>query len=273
MRMFASKLLGRVDFRGRTRLIGFLSRPGRRIVLRSRYGPMMEARFDDFTNKACIFGWYDDKIYKTLMTLQSNDCFLDVGANAGVWSLVAGLRVGAGGMVFSFEPQAALAAELRRNAKLNALENIVVFDLALFDKTERRCLANTSSGHTGVARLGGESASGVWTVDPMTDLRFLETAIGKRRTIIKIDTEGAELRVILGLRSLIANCDVSHIIVEVSAPHLKIFDARPHDIFALMERMGYAPLIRESPDEWNDENLHYDEIFSVGGYTEGEREK
>ena len=56
---------------------------------------------------------------------------LDVGANAGIYSLAA-LAVQPDAFVHAFEPTPEIAARLRATAKLNQLDNLYVHEAAVF---------------------------------------------------------------------------------------------------------------------------------------------
>lgn len=59
-----------------------------------------------------------------LNCLEEQDTFIDIGANVGYYSILAGKIVGNRGQVISIEPVANTARILRINAKLNDLKNI-----------------------------------------------------------------------------------------------------------------------------------------------------
>jgi FkbM family methyltransferase len=54
--------------------------------------------------------------------LSAGDCFIDVGANIGLWTLSAASAVGANGRVFSFEPNPSTFAKLERNVARNDMQ-------------------------------------------------------------------------------------------------------------------------------------------------------
>jgi FkbM family methyltransferase len=54
------------------------------------------------------------------------DTFFDVGANIGLYSLYAALRMERRGLVYAFEPEALNHAKLNRNTHLNGLSGLVL---------------------------------------------------------------------------------------------------------------------------------------------------
>src|SRR3989338_3323566 len=64
---------------------------------------------------------------------KKDDVVIDVGAHIGIFALNASLIVPKG-KVYAIEPCRSTYNLLRRNIKLNELENIVTFNFALSDK-------------------------------------------------------------------------------------------------------------------------------------------
>src|SRR5690348_15759402 len=58
-------------------------------------------------------------------TLKPGDTVLDIGANAGVYSLLASKKVGPKGKIYAFEPTAETYKLLVKNLTLNHCENVV----------------------------------------------------------------------------------------------------------------------------------------------------
>lgn len=71
--------------------------------------------------------------------------FIDAGANVGLYSVLAALRVGPDGKVWAFEPSAVTFDLLRRNLLLNQANNVAAERLALSD-VEGEIALRTQSG-------------------------------------------------------------------------------------------------------------------------------
>src|SRR5579884_2290282 len=63
--------------------------------------------------------------------------FLDVGANIGLYTLLAAARVGSRGSVHAFEPNPDVFVDLSRNVNLNRFENVVLNESAVSDHDGR----------------------------------------------------------------------------------------------------------------------------------------
>lgn len=247
------------SFRGKTRIIVALNRIAPDLHVRSKYGPLMKARLHDFTNWLCFTGGYKPSIPNHLKTLMKGDCFIDIGANLGIWSMMASKNVGSQGVVLAFEPQRLLNEEIRSNARLNGLGNIFVFDMAIGDRTGLFALAGSNSEHTGVGHIDTKTAGDTIVVDLAEDLKLVDKLVAERNVMVKIDVEGFELQVLKSLRALFNSRRIESLIVELDPALLGRFGTQASSIYAFMESRGFVPTVLEcAPDE---EEFHYDEIF------------
>ncbi len=234
-------------------------------VMASRYGPAIRVHRHDFTNRAAIFGLYGDEIAKWVRTLRPGDVFVDIGANTGVFSLLASATMGQGGRgtVFAFEPNPRLFRDLCFNIEVNGCTGIFPFNVAVSDRTATFGLVH-NAGHTGGVALHdldgdspeprGAEESIVLAVAPREIGAMLQAAEG-RRVCMKIDVEGHELNVLRGLAEagLLARAD--WVIVEIDPSHLSRFGASADDIYDVMRSAKLRPTKGLGTAE------HYDEIF------------
>ena len=77
--------------------------------------------------------------------LPSTQCFLDVGANAGMYTFAAALQPHRP-QVHAFEPEPYSLAWLRRNVQINDLSNVAVYGVALADESCTSLLLPTLLG-------------------------------------------------------------------------------------------------------------------------------
>lgn len=140
--------------------------------------------------------------------LGEGDHFIDIGANIGYYAVIAGDLVGPAGRVFAFEPDPVNFDLLRLNLALNGLVQAEAIRAAVSDSPgEARLHRNPEN--LGDHRLNpiGDAAAGD-SVAVAT--RVLDTAMlapPGRRTMVKIDTQGWEARIILGNLDFMARAD------------------------------------------------------------------
>ena len=231
-------------------------------ILPSRYGPMLRVRREDFTNRAALFGLYGQEIADWIKCLGPNGIFLDIGANAGIFSLLASKSL-ISGEVFAFEPNPVVFDELRFNIRINDASNITAFNAALSDRTGTFALTHNPQ-HTGNAAIN--KARSKPTSAPLSRehivlaiapkyLHAITEAAGNQAVCIKIDVEGHEFQVLKGLRDAGLLSSARWVIVEIDATHLARFGATVDDVYAIMKNSNLLPTKGVLEDE------HYDEIF------------
>jgi FkbM family methyltransferase len=142
------------------------------------------------------FGTYEvDRLRALANAVSPGAVVYDVGANVGIYSLLASLQVGPSGMVYAFEPLERNLLYLRRHLTLNKVENCVVLEAAVCNKEGTRSFS-AASWSSSMAHLSTDGETSV----PSTSLD--SCIYGERRfrapDILKIDVEGAEMEVLEG---------------------------------------------------------------------------
>ena len=143
--------------------------------------------------------------------LSEGDVAIDVGAHAGQYSLIMAAMCGRGGQVIAFEPDPYARRMLLRNLRLNpALKTPSVEPMAVSDTPGEALLysrggnSNSSLARSGLG--GGIAGAHEEIVVPVITLNSYLHDTGLRTPrCVKIDTEGAEVRVLKGARQLLAS--------------------------------------------------------------------
>lgn len=143
--------------------------------------------------------------YETQLVIEhvkSGDIFLDIGANIGYYSVVAGFCVGDKGKVFSFEPERQNFQLLKNNIALNQLSCVAPFPVALSnERGEGKIYLNETNwgDHQIYDDTSGRESYGIQLENGYELLKDQ----CERVNFIKIDTQGAEYSVLTGLLPLI----------------------------------------------------------------------
>jgi FkbM family methyltransferase len=91
---------------------------------------------DDAAERHIVFGHTEQKEIDQFMSLaKPGMTFFDVGANIGLYSLLAANRVGLEGQVHAFEPTPALVGKLKMLLDLNSFQNVTVNEIAVSDQS------------------------------------------------------------------------------------------------------------------------------------------
>ena len=142
--------------------------------------------------------------------LKPRDGFVDVGANVGYFSLLASKLVGEEGSVVAIEPCPGAFRFLQENVKLNSLQNVSALQVAASDHEGELQLYWGDRGTakaTVVSSVAEErhfaSSSRVHTL-PLSRILSEREIRGAR--VIKIDFEGHEAEVLLGMVPILDRC-------------------------------------------------------------------
>lgn len=150
-----------------------------------------------------IGSWERDETYWFLRTVKPGDTIVDVGANAGYYTVIGSKLVGDKGKVYAFEPEPATFELLQKNVRLNGLTNVVLEQKALSNRkgTLKIFIADMNKGDHRIYQPEGESRP---TVDVET-VRLDEYLKDQkpRVDLIKIDTQGAEGVILEGMKGLL----------------------------------------------------------------------
>lgn len=174
--------------------------------------------------------------------LRPGDVCVDVGAHVGRHTLPLARRVGPQGRVFAFEPIPAIAAQLR--ATIEALPNhfsvVELQQCALADAEGETdfVLVHEAPGYSGLRPRHYDAP--VTTEVIRVDVRRLDDLASGMPSVrfVKIDCEGAELRVLRGATSLLAR-DRPVVSFECGNASLESYDYDAGDIFDFWELHGY----------------------------------
>jgi FkbM family methyltransferase len=130
--------------------------------------------------------------------------FYDLGANIGLFSLLAARLVSPTGRVISFEPDPDTAARLERNIARNGYQNTTVIQAGVWSTTEKRSfkVADASSPDHGVGRFTAEEADGK---NILVECVALDDFVRNvpAPDAIKCDVEGAEIEVLRGAKKVL----------------------------------------------------------------------
>lgn len=140
---------------------------------------------------------------EVLSLIPDEGVFLDVGAHVGHYSIRAAQKAS---RVYSIEPTPETAMRLRRNVRLNGLDNIVsVLEIAAWNGTARFDIERVHSHLT----RGASNRMHVSQDGPVWGAR-LDDALNQyplrpdRLDLVKVDVEGCDLQALDGMRGLLA---------------------------------------------------------------------
>jgi len=189
---------------------------------------------------------YELELYKKL--LNKNDIVLDIGANIGVYSIEASNRIGDEGKVYAFEPIQENLKLLKRNLKLNFVNNTNPITSAI-GKEEGVIkiykAKNSIATHTAGAISDEFEEVNVESIDSFCTKNDLKI------NLIKMDIEGYEgFALEGGLKTLEKQQPI--LFIEFSSHHLKQCGYSPlKHAKNLLKTYKYCYLIDEKNQNYN----------------------
>lgn len=177
-------------------------------------------RLDPGKKEPWTVAWLDEQV-------RPGDAVYDVGANVGVFSLIAAANLGGCGTVVAFEPGYASFARLCENIQLNRFSGRVIpVPLPLSDKAglqrfRYRSVEPGQSRHrfdteTWTPDGSATPAKGIW--QPMLTVP-LDTVVADfglpRPTLMKIDVDGTEDRMLRGACTVLRDPGLRGVLIEI----------------------------------------------------------
>ncbi len=145
-----------------------------------------------------------------LHCLRRNDVFVDIGANVGTYTVLAGAVIGA--TCVSIEPIPDTFKHLMDNVNLNGIyENVHCFNVGIGRKNETLRITSTLGAMNHVVV---DENDGVQTIE--IPVKKLDDVIGGLEPVlIKIDVEGFETEVIAGAHNVLSKTSLLAVIIEL----------------------------------------------------------
>ena len=174
--------------------------------------------------------------------LRPEDTFVDIGANIGSYTVLASSEVGA--KTISFEPIPSTFASLKDNIALNKIDNnVIAYNIGLGSERGSLFFTNTLDTVNHVIPDRRENSLKV-EVRRLDDMQLSDTPI-----LIKMDVEGFEKDVLLGMQTTLTNADLQAIIVELngSGGRYGVSDDEVHEMLVTHDfaPFQYLPFLRK----------------------------
>lgn len=175
--------------------------------------------------------------------LRPGDVFYDVGANIGIYTVMAGHQVGPQGRVLAFEPHGPNFASLLGNIEANRLTEVVSpCSFALSDREgyfpfNYQSSAPGSSDSQLNSKRGGSGETYVPTIAEFKYATSVDRLLAEGAVPppdhVKIDVDGNELLILQGMTGLLTGPD------RPKSLQVEINLGGKEELFAFLEKQGY----------------------------------
>ena len=187
--------------------------------------------------------------YLNFANLKEGDIVLDIGAYAGVTSIIFAQLVGPSGHVYAFEADGLNYECARENiqmaARVMGIENITLLRKAVWSHGSGVLFSNEGTmGSSAVAITGGERGLNQVVESVRLQDFFAESRLS-RADFVKMDIEGSEVEV-LGASASFLNRMKARLIVE---PHVVKGEVCTEECRRTLESAGYRVRVRDKVGE------------------------
>lgn len=197
---------------------------------------------DSILSRLIFNGFEKEETDYLFSVLDVGDVFIDIGANVGLFTLIASRIVGEKGKVVCFEPAPITYTRLVENCKLNDLKNIDHRNIGLSDKSSELTFYLSDNGHDAwnsfAPSQDNKLESSIEVLVSTLDLELKNIEKVKIK-LIKIDVEGWEKFVLNGGKDFFQKYSP---IVMVEFTEENTFNAGypVHEIYDIMQDFGYV---------------------------------
>jgi FkbM family methyltransferase len=212
----------------------------------------MNLHLDSKLSELIYCGGFEEEERQFLKAfLRPDDIFVDVGANTGLFTLLAARYVGSTGRVYAFEPCRETHNRLLENVALNRFSNVRCHQSALSDSDKPLLMQvsldgfdawNSAATPTAGTSFSSET-SGATTWDDFAETHHL---VG-RVTMMKIDVEGWESRVLAGGSRSLSRKDAPVLQVEFTEQNAQGAGSSCVDLYRTLETLGFHMFVYDAP--------------------------
>lgn len=198
-----------------------------------------------------VSGYSDPMLEDILAHLRPGDIVYDIGGHIGVYGIIIANALERGSVVV-FEPHPENAKQVRRNATLNP-GSVEVIECALSNADGTAELEmKAEDGGIGTHALATEASERTVEVRAVTGDGLVREGRLPPPDVVKIDVEGAELRVLEGLTDTLRSGGCRLVYCEIHLPQETLryetsrttsitdYGGKPEEVHDLLESLGFT---------------------------------
>jgi len=162
---------------------------------------------------------YETKFEKMWLNhLKNGDYIWDIGANIGYYTKLFSRHVGLSGKIFAFEPSPKNFFTLASNC--SSLKNVTLFQIGLGEENKKNRFIQGNDELGATSRIIDDDKNGE-LIEVKSGSYLIQNGIVPIPDAIKIDVEGYEYEVLLGLNEYLKNPKIRIVGVEIHFNILK----------------------------------------------------
>jgi FkbM family methyltransferase len=214
----------------------------------SNYGVWLKNNFYDRTFILALVS-YRNGLDKILLQIKVATIFIDIGANQGIFSLIAAKNPHII-EIHSFEPNTLIFKKLQENVIFNQISNIKLHRVAI-SKIYSRVYFSAPNNHSGLGKISSKKTA---HVVKSVNRNYLNKIFSNNtcEVFIKIDVEGLEFEVLCEILGSRLNPNIRNIYLEFN-PKYKNRDVI---LIKLLNENGFSEKFRTTHKDY------YDSLYS-----------
>lgn len=196
-----------------------------------------------------LFKWYEhETVAACKNVIKPGMVVMDIGASIGYYTSLFSNITGRKGVVYSFEPEKSNFNILTKNVLSLKYRNVTVINKAVSNINGKVKFYKARLSALG-SLYKFKDTEGKTLVEAITIDRFLAKNRIKKVDFVKIDTEGAEINVIKGMKNLIKQLNAIKMVIEVNPKALKSAGSNVKKLYSLLNSFDFKTRIIEKYDE------------------------
>jgi FkbM family methyltransferase len=202
---------------------------------------------------------------RLIQETKPGDVAYDIGTNIGLYTVFLAKAVGEEGCVVGFEPELRSYHRCKDNLGINSLTNVQLLDLALGKEEKQVDLVVYEQPESGVHHVvrgeDGSAGSRLQSIRQVIGDRLIVEQVLPVPNIIKVDVEGMEMEVLMGLLQTLRRPECRLICCEVHFAILEQMGQKdaPRRVLQLLDTSGFNRI------EWVDSSHFLAFKHSSGG--------
>lgn len=194
-------------------------------------------------------GWYDyDDMDFVRRYLRPGDCVLDVGANIGVYTLLAASVIGPTGKIVAYEPNAESFDRLLENIQINGIQEQVDARRAAVGESRGSVKFHKKQDVSNRIAHANETANEPDAFEEVPCVVLDEECKDIPFVLGKIDIEGAEMMAFRGMTQLLRAGNPPVWLLELKDRLLRPFGTSAREVADLLGSQGYQLAVYEADD-------------------------
>lgn len=173
-------------------------------------------------------------------SIKESDVVVDIGANIGYYSVIAGKKLGDKGKLFVYEPEEVNLNLLKKNIEHNKIQNVIFEQTALSNEvgTKKFFLTKHNKGTHSLVNNRGVVESVLVKTDTLDN--SLKKYGSPKVDVIKMDIEGAEIMAIEGMLETIKKSQNLIIFTEFYPKAIRRLNQSPIAYLNRLVELGFS---------------------------------